>query len=480
VPNRYIIHGAAFDGDGTSSAEATSNGGVGAWNNINIVAGTAPSFGTLAAGDQVYIRSKSSAGADITVSVGAAVNLGSAAATASLPVTWVLDGGAVWPGVSGTLTYSVTGAFGITWRPFNRFVSDVADRWVTEWPSATGQAGLPATIWSCVSTLLRRVRLSLPVLTEGSGLRQVTITNGTMDEVSALLNVLPRGGNGFFSSASGRAVWINPRITINTTDPARLANAVFGGDGSFSLTTVYGGSIEGLGAQSSLAGGLFHPLTSSNASYQFEAFGLQVPKAFRLSPSYATYSAGTLVKLAGLDGGSGAALSAIWGTADSRNIDNFYPVLNATLPDSASSGVSWRISPVDPNEQRPFEVVLARLYSDVAAVKTITLEFLVATPWLGGTPSRETVWMDLTYVDAVTGATVALSTRDWQAGALPSSTAAWSSTSWGAVGFDRHRLQVTTPTAIRRDTLVVVSFRGTLRQSSSNEVIMVCPDPQFT
>ena len=41
MPNKYIIHGATYNGNGTSSAEATSNGGVGAWNNINVFEGPA-------------------------------------------------------------------------------------------------------------------------------------------------------------------------------------------------------------------------------------------------------------------------------------------------------------------------------------------------------------------------------------------------------------------------------------------------------
>lgn len=66
MANKYIIHGATFNGDGTSSAEATSNGGVGAWNTITYFEGTAPAYGTLAAGDVVYIRSKDAGGSNIT------------------------------------------------------------------------------------------------------------------------------------------------------------------------------------------------------------------------------------------------------------------------------------------------------------------------------------------------------------------------------------------------------------------------------
>ena len=61
MANKYLIEGATYCGDGTASNEAASAGAAGAWNNINVLEGTAPAYGTLAAGDIVYIRSKTSA-----------------------------------------------------------------------------------------------------------------------------------------------------------------------------------------------------------------------------------------------------------------------------------------------------------------------------------------------------------------------------------------------------------------------------------
>ena len=87
MANKYIIHGATYCGDGTASNAAASAGATGAWNDINVFEGTAPAYGTApAAGDVVYIRSKASAGADITRTLAADVNLGSANATADNPI----------------------------------------------------------------------------------------------------------------------------------------------------------------------------------------------------------------------------------------------------------------------------------------------------------------------------------------------------------------------------------------------------------
>ena len=121
MANKYIIHGATYCGDGTSSAVASSNGGVGSWNDINVFEGIAPAYGTApAAGDTVYIRSKTSAGADITRTLAAAISLGSAAATVNNPIYFILDQGIIWSGITGTLTYQAgTSSYSVTIRAYN-------------------------------------------------------------------------------------------------------------------------------------------------------------------------------------------------------------------------------------------------------------------------------------------------------------------------------------------------------------------------
>src|SRR5574337_2055399 len=108
MATKYLIFGAAFNGDGTTSSEAASNGAAGAWNQSSILTGTAPTYGALAAGDTVNIRSKTGAGADADISntLGASITLGSASATATAPITWILDDGTIWAGKNGTLTYT--------------------------------------------------------------------------------------------------------------------------------------------------------------------------------------------------------------------------------------------------------------------------------------------------------------------------------------------------------------------------------------
>ena len=129
MANKYIIHGAAFNGDGTSSAAATVNGGVGAWNTIAYFEGTAPAYGAIAAGDTVFIRALDASGAAITRVSAASKTLGLAAGTISAPVTWILDQGDVWSGITGSLTFEVSaGNYGFTISPHNIIHTPVEDR----------------------------------------------------------------------------------------------------------------------------------------------------------------------------------------------------------------------------------------------------------------------------------------------------------------------------------------------------------------
>ena len=65
---------------------------------------TAPAKGALVAGDTVFIRSKTAAGDPVVITLSANTNIGSAAATAAGPITWNIDDGQVWPGISGSVT----------------------------------------------------------------------------------------------------------------------------------------------------------------------------------------------------------------------------------------------------------------------------------------------------------------------------------------------------------------------------------------
>src|SRR5574340_1095524 len=103
----------ALSGSPTGNARCSTQGAWSIYDNVggsgisypHIDTGFSPSQGgALAAGDIINIRSLTGAGwsggADqpISVALGGSITLGSSSATATAPITWILDDGTIWSG----------------------------------------------------------------------------------------------------------------------------------------------------------------------------------------------------------------------------------------------------------------------------------------------------------------------------------------------------------------------------------------------
>jgi len=470
MANKYIIHGATFNGDGTSSAEASSNGGVGAWNNINILTGTAPAYGTLAAGDVVYIRSKSSAGANITVTASATVNLGSSNATVAAPIKWVLDNGTVWSGINGVLTFTTaTQSYVFNFLSNNIFVSQTEDAWVVQTTATQTGAATIATIndgATCVGLFFDVSQRT------GNYAYKMLMHAGIAINCHFKYGQL-RASSAFDISGYKRGVLINPRIEL--TD---ILNPgwIFQGTAYYTGLSIYGGRIYGAGASTGQR--LYDP-GAGTQGLTVEAVGLVIPVEIELCKTDETGPVGPQRFTAiGADGGVGAMMHDRWGFASSRNDGNF-PTLNATLPDSASTPWSWWIYPWNCTQMQPMVMPVAKLYTSAAAAKTVRMEFLLSNSFAGVDTSD--LWMDVSYIDNTTGLPVHLTTREnGPGGALSVSSAAWSATTYGAVTLSKKKFTVTTPTSIKQNTMVTATLMGLgILPDGSNDILFLCPDIQL-
>jgi phage tail protein X len=133
------------------------------------------------------------------------------------------------------------------------------------------------------------------------------------------------------------------------------------------------------------------------------------------------------------------------------------------------------------NQNNVLDARCFKVYSDTAGAKTVTLEIQVRTSFLadnGGKVNKGNTWMTVSYVDDTTGAVKVLSTRNPVSNDnLDASTAAWSATTWGAIALTKKKLSVTTPTAVKQNSLIGVSFHTSAGGASTSDVIFVCPDP---
>lgn len=465
MANKYIIHGATYCGDGTSPAEATSTGGVGALNSLIYFEGAAwPAPAVLAAGDTVYVRSKDAAGADIIRTSATAVNIGSAAATEASPITWVIDAGTVWPGVSGTITESTTaGAAGFTVRAYNNLIATNYNLVFKN--TATSYGNAPFFITNAVC-LTKDIKIDTSANTTPGGAGSNHQFKGGKH-----INLWIKQGQITYSLLQfGRdidTVLISPKLEIlGPLYFAATATAVIeAADSIQSRLSIYGGEVicssEGLAVY-----------RTTQYPFNLDIWGLKYPPTMTLSNA-TLFTQRVSVTANGNDGGLGNTYFDYFYTYSSR-FDGYYPTLNAQLETSGSTPWSYSIYPYRTTKTNPAQVSVSKMWTQAGAAKTVTLEFL----WPAGfsTPDSSTVWMTVQYTDNATGNKVTQTTLAYPAATLSVSTASWSATTYGPTLFSKYKMSLTTQSSIKQDTEVMVTFFSTPKSASANDIIMLCPD----
>lgn len=348
MANKYIRHGETYNGDGTSSAAATSDGGSGAWNNINVLEGTAPAYGGLASGDVVYIRSKDAAGADITRTLTAATILGSASATAAGWITWVFDQGDVWSGVAGSLTYQFGGAsyyYTITNREFNALVAGAASKIVFLSTRPDG-SDTEAVI---NKGHLENILIDLSGQTGSNNYSSPFASAGGSSSKNVYYKRYKPGNSPSYSffnvlnTAQGLVRHTNPMIEI--LNPTTNGQTVFAVKNTYHKIEVSGGRIFGAGATSNQALVDTDGYNGISSRAVFVCRGLQYPNTMNMfNPGREPIAANHIFDVTGADGGSGSHYESGWGYVTSRS-DNYPPTLSGTLPDGSLTPWAWRMYP---------------------------------------------------------------------------------------------------------------------------------------
>lgn len=461
MADKFIRHGATFNGDGTTSAAAASDGGVGAWNNINVFEGTTPAYGSLGAGDVVYIRSKDEGGANITRTTAANITLGSAAGSSAAYVRWVIDDGSVWAGISGTITYNCTSTFTITTRVNNEIRAIVQGALKIAEQSTTSNK----RTFTQVGGVTQNIEVDLSAATSGYGAHMALGSGALMK--SPVIKSAVRGSTGLVITNDGNqtSMLVDPQIEL--LNPGTV-NPAFGNALSNGQIRVVGGRIFGVGAATGVA-----VANVSLGSVILE--GTIFPNEMKLVLNALTGS--SFFTALNPDSTNGSVVAYPWGEADSRQ-DGNYPTLNATLPDSAATPWSWKLYPTGAKEQRAASVKVGAVYQDVDQIIEGTVEILVGATF--SAIDASTLWLDIVYIDATTGLPKFFSTQAVSASALDSSTAGWSSDSYGPFAFDKRKITFTTPTSVRQDSMVLVDLRCSAQATTASHLIFLCPDIRFS
>lgn len=462
MANKYIIHNATYNGDGTSPDPATSNGGVGAWNSITYFEGATPAYGSLYAGDVVYIRSKSAAGADITRTQTAITYLGSAGATPSNWITWVLDDGTIWPGIAGELKYSTT-TYRLEVRSYNHVIAK--NKYALSQTCTTADTGNTRLLDLKEPSRLDGILLNWSSITTGHG-PHLGLANNCHLRDFKVRSVFYHAGLIQLSQYAYVTV-VNPEIELLSTTET---DPIFRGEGGVygARMDVVGGRVYGAGAGESTC---LYDFNAGTAAY-LNIVSMDYPKTMPTARGLPSVVFGGGITAVGLDSGAGAVHVQRWGTASSRTDGNF-PTLNAFLPDSQSTPWSWWIYPNGATEGAPAQLSTMRMYIEDAAQKTIALECLISSDF--GALTKRQVWIDVSYIDADTGARMSVSS--WQpTGVLETSEADWTSSSYGPVALNKRKMTVQTPTAVKKDTPITVMFSNSARATTSAHIMFICPD----
>lgn len=494
MADKYLIHGATYCGDGTASNEAASAGAAGAWNDIAIFSNssnstaTAPAYGTLSAGDIIHIRSKTAAGADIEISSNTAAQyLGSQVGTVSAPVKWVLDAGTIWSGISGTLKLTHSAAnnnYGWTVRGHNWLMADAVDGIAVTETRTDHYATVFALSFNGGENHFKNILIDASGVTNSTGSTLLYLAGGSTGARAIFINLNIKAYSGGVvidpASTGSRYTFVNLQIEMLTASKtwAYLAKLSSG----IGKLTFIGGRVYGAGYSTNVSS-FFSGSMPFGGDVQM--YGFQLPTTVPImadSLNHGALSADSISGV-GVDSGLGGYQREYWGRIDSRN-DGYYPTLNATLPNSATTKWSWQVYPKNVTNDAMAEIVFSKLYTSAAAQKKVTLEFLLSNSFT--TLHSGNCWLDVVYIDSSTGVPKHVGTFDIAGNALSSSSSVWtaagteSTPTWGAIAFSRKKFEVTTPTSIKQDTMVIAMLHLLQGSGSANDILFVCPDLQLS
>lgn len=470
MANKYIRHGEAFNGDGTSSAAATVNGGVGAWNSLNVFDSfAAPNYGggSLAAGDTVYIRSKDAGGADITRTLSANVNLGNASAIYASRITWIIDGGTVWGGIDGVIKYtSASTTFAVTLRTLNNLISEKQSRLVIE---NTVVSQNQTYLLTLSSSYVKNIKIDWILGNSFNGAKAIMQQGASHSTVE---NLVVKAGKVHLCvvqvvAANAGIHLINPDIELTVA----AATAVVGQMSNSGMVTITGGRLYGAGATTGTA----ITVAVSSQPARLECFGFIYPNTVSVVqtiPSFSSFNSVGAIYTYGADGTAGAASANQWGILDTRQDDN-YPTLSAFLPTSDNKAWSYKVYPCEARNGFGATVQFSKIHTGDPAALDLNLELLVSDSFPGVNSSS--VWISGSYINS-SGVPEYFTTHDLAASALTTSTAGWSATTYGATSLLKRKISITTASSVKKDTMVMLRLNWEAKSVSSNDIFFVNPD----
>lgn len=443
--------------DGTSPANA--------WQSFRLVLLNTMASGSITAGDTIHVRTKNGA-SNCSDSFTVAITMVTPTSESN-PTTFVFDDGTVWVGDAGQFEFGNDDASTLDLAKFVNFYGHGSDRRFKFMSSGNSSNSTTLRLsnnfidgieFNATSLGTSRQHL-IGTSTDGRGiikdLKFVTGASYNGEPYAVLVN------------DSSKFTLINPEFDIS----AATQNA----DKFLFKCALHGASIKVLGGK--VVGAydtmyLFdqdpgtNPRDYTNRIIGFD-YGVIIPTLAPITDDVRNANISII-------GNSSKPFDAVYkiGGASVDFIDGKnYPYLDSVLPNG--NGWSYRVQPVHTN-LGSYDTLLPieKRYSQTASIKTLTIELLVNTAFTGLT--NEDVFLNVVYMDSSTGEFKYLTTMNTSA--LTTSLAAWSNDTYGAKSYNKYKLEATTPTAIKTDSMLYAEIVTRIPAVGTGDFYFYNPD----
>lgn len=472
MATRYCIHGATNNGDGTTSAEASTPGGTGAYNNFRSCLLNSASY-TVAAGDTCYVKSSpaGAGGGDVTVSVTTTTTIAAGSGTAPTGIRrFVIDDGSVWAQSGSLIIKGNNASYDIILM--NNYVSIEAaeDKFVLDSDYTGTSNNAYIKLNNTKSCWIDGLLIKHGTGHGASGFCRywaIESTSYAMKFGKVKIETHAKYQSGYMLFFIDGAHFEFEQLIIDfKVASAWILAEKSTGTGRPSVFIARSGAFTGVTLDTQR---LFLNYHGINAYF----YNFVVPHKEILKYNVTTIQPACInAQLTGNDKFDFIYDDGFCYTDWDHN-DGNYPTGNATLPDSSNTPWSVYVNPYNTSVINPgLMLFTSKLWTDSADQVKLTFEFLFRNTWTN--LSKETVWIEVMYTDNTSGDQVTESTQDRSVSpaslATGSGISLWSSLTYGAQTMTSYKIEHTTTGDVKQNTLITV--RGHITQdrpdSSSN------------
>lgn len=462
MANKYVDTSATYNGDGSASNQAASEGAAGAFNSlIETIDGT----NSVSAGDTIYVRTADASG-DLTETLSTNLVMDSIGGVGGV-TNIVFDDGTIWAN-AGQFTldvraYKITYANYVNFAPKDseyryRFYAYVTGGSITSHSPGFNVFAFPTFESYYHSTSIAGSKFGFQTKTTTSMISPKMIIGCVYPNVSAAYCSL---------GAYSELYLINPEMIFNS-DLTSANIRIFTLPTYSARLRVFGGSLTGMSDLQTVV------YLSGDYAYDCLIQDFDIGDAiFADCPAASSETA--------INNAIGCNIGGIYNYTRTNNNSIImwqsgknYPTLNAVLPDASNTPWSFKVFPTYSNIGIPIMMPdIVKFYNQPADYLTITANFLASEDYT--LVSKSFVYMSIVYTDT-SGVKRSETSFEANNDSCESGSSGWSATIYGAKNYDPYKLSVTTQYEVAQNTEIFASIVIGLPQLSSNDFFFVDPE----